>query len=490
MKARPELSSDAERPVHGAARETKLKQSIRYPDFGFEWHHFLRRPWKARWWLRPLSRYYGAQFRHYHALLTESLGWSAERLHEHQWRLLKQLIDHAYRTTPFYRRYFAENKITPDDIRTPADFRQLPLVDRNVLRERLAEFRSTEFERYGGFASRTSGTTARLLTFYRTPQVEAVRRAAQWRHFHHMGYDYRQPRVSLNVPFVGEEADLLYIYDPIENVVMFNGRFLDVETVDAIAEVCARFEPRMFYGHPSAMITLAKQLEKRKLPPLRVPMVYTYSEVITDAMRAAIREYIGQETFDYYGNRENSISAAQYRCGNYHINAEFVYLELEKSTEQFEGQTLSHVVGTNLHNYAMPLLRYDCSDLAIDLKPCDRCRLPQPVIRFVGGREKNFLVSRRGLIHCQFDDILWKQSVNMPDDLQVEQIDLENVILRIVPSQNYDRNRDEQPLIDYLKDSTKNLFQVKVEYVDDIPPTAGFKRPKVLSRLGQNIIDA
>jgi phenylacetate-CoA ligase len=461
-----------------------MSSIFRFPEHGFEWQSYLRRPWRLRWRLRSIRTHFGPEFREYYALLGKSLLWSADEIDRYQWQKTTALLNHAARTVPYYRRWFAEQKITPEDIRTWSDFSRLPVVSRSDIDQNLADFTSNEFDLHRGSASSTSGSSGRVLKFYRSWNTESFRRAVLWRHFNQIGYRFKQPRVSLNVAFVDGEADLLYKYEPIDNLVMFNGRFLHADTAKFIHAVILKFKPIMFYAHPAALATLAKVMEAEGLPPLAIPVIYVYSEVLSQATLAIIQRQIGPNVFDHFGNRENTVSASQFRCGNYHINSEFVRMELIPSQQQFEGQQLGRVIGTNLINYAMPLIRYDCGDLASEITVCDKCRLAHPTIRFVGGRDKNFLVSRHGLLHCQYDDILHRHGLELSDDIQVEQIDLETVILRLVAGKDYDVARDEPVLVKYLRDATKGWFTIRVEYVDEIPPTSGFKKSKVVSRLG------
>lgn len=461
---------------------------FRYPAESFEWTNYLRRPWRLRWRLRSIPAHFGQEFQDFYVSLGKSLYWDQEQINHNQWVKIKAVIDHAYHTVPFYKRWFGEKRITPADIRNWDDFRLLPIINRTNLDENLADFTSSQFQEHRGSPAQTSGSTGRLLRFYRSWNTESFRRAVLWRHFNLIGYHFKQPRVSLNIPFSDAEYDLLYKYEPIDNLVAFNGRLIHTDTVRAFDSVIRKFRPQMFYSHPSALVALAKAMENADLPSLNLPVVYLYSEVITPPTLSLIKRLIGHNVFDHYGNRENSISASQLHCGNYHINSEFVYTELVPSNEEFDGEKLSRVIGTNLINYAMPVIRYDCRDLASTIENCDKCAIAHPIIRFVGGREKNFLLSKKGLLHCQYDDVLNKHNVEMPEDLQVEQIDLENLVLRMVPGKHYNRERDEPTLVHYLHESTKGWFKVTVEYVDVIPPTKGFKKSKVLSRLGNEYV--
>lgn len=468
----------------------QVTEQYRFPEDSFEWYHFAKKPWRLRWRLRSIPAHFGPEFQDYFALLGKSLHWSTKEIEDYQWRKVSELITHASKTVPFYQRWFNEQKITASDIRGWADFKRLPIISRADIDQNLADFTSSEFKLHRGSPASTSGSSGRVLKFYRSWNTESFRRAVLWRHFNQIGYQFKQPRVSLNVAFVDAEADLLYKYDPIDNLVMINGRFLGAETAQAIYDLIKRFKPVMFYAHPVALATLGKAMEEANLPPLHLSVIYVYSEVLSIATRAIISRQIGQNIYDHFGNRENSVSASQLRCGNYHINSEFVYMELTPSSSQYEGQILNRVIGTNLINYAMPVIRYDCGDVATEIKSCSSCRINHPTIQFIGGRDKNFLVSRHGLIHCQYDDILHKHGIEMPDDIQVEQIDIDTLILRMVTGSNYVMERDEPILVGHLKDATKGWFNILVEYVNHIPQTEGFKKSKVVSRLGVEYLES
>ena len=463
---------------------------FRFPVDSFEWTNYLKKPWRLRWRWRSIPTHFGPEFQDYYALLGKSLYWTTAEIERYQWQKLTALIDHAFRTVPFYQRWSTQEKVAAGDIRTLEDFRRLPIINRAQIDQNLADFTSSEFKQHRGSVASTSGSSGRVLKFYRSWNTESFRRAVLWRHFNQIGYHFKEPRVSLNVAFVNEEADLLYKYEPIDNLLMLNGRFLHADTAKAIHDVICRFRPIMFYAHPVALATLSKAMQANGLPPLNIPTVYVYSEVLSQATMKILQTQIGPNVFDHFGNRENSVSASQIRCGNYHINSEFVFMELAASEHKFEGQTLGRVVGTNLINYAMPVIRYDCGDLASEIKLCDRCKIAHPTIRFVGGRDKNFLVSKHGLLHCQYDDFLHRHGIEMPDDIQIEQVDLETVILRMVAGQGYVRERDEPILVEHLRDATKNWFTIRVEYVNDIPQTPGFKKSKVVSRLGAEYLES
>src|SRR5512140_248670 len=84
----------------------------------------------------------GRSYCRYRSLLEESQLWERERLAEFQLQELRKLLQHAYTTTPFYRRRFRLLNIEPGDIRSLEDFRNFPVLRRADLQNSLDDLRS------------------------------------------------------------------------------------------------------------------------------------------------------------------------------------------------------------------------------------------------------------------------------------------------------------------------------------------------------------
>ena len=77
-------------------------------------------------------------FAHYE-YLQKSQWYGRDHLQELQLDEIKKLLRHAYEQTPFYRRTFEELGATPDDIKSLDDFRRLPIIDKDVIRQHKAD---------------------------------------------------------------------------------------------------------------------------------------------------------------------------------------------------------------------------------------------------------------------------------------------------------------------------------------------------------------
>ncbi|MBD3218634.1 MAG: hypothetical protein GF310_10185 [candidate division Zixibacteria bacterium] len=71
---------------------------------------------------------------------------------------------------------------------------------------------------------------------------------------------------------------------------------------------------------------------------------------------------------------------------------------------------------------------------------------------------------------------------------QLEQIDLDNVIMRIVPGPEYNRERDEARMLELIHEGMHGMFKVRLEYADDIPFTKAGKYQWVKSKLADEYL--
>ena len=66
--------------------------------------------------------------------LEKTQWWSVEEIQKIQWKKLNNLLEYAYTTIPYYQQMFKTLSMTPKDIATPDDFRKLPLIDKEDIR--------------------------------------------------------------------------------------------------------------------------------------------------------------------------------------------------------------------------------------------------------------------------------------------------------------------------------------------------------------------
>src|SRR6184192_89773 len=81
-----------------------------------------------------------------------------------QFRALQRLIAHAYANCPYYRESWQALGLSPERLRTPADFLRWPTIDRDTIRTHRARMRA-ESPRMRVISKATGGSTGVPLQF-------------------------------------------------------------------------------------------------------------------------------------------------------------------------------------------------------------------------------------------------------------------------------------------------------------------------------------
>ena len=93
----------------------------------------------------------------------ERARWSADRLAEYRDARLRNMIDHCYRTVPYYKRMFHEGGVNPDSIKSIDDLSRLPVLTKDEVRACPDDFISSDFANCRLIHRHTSGTTGELI---------------------------------------------------------------------------------------------------------------------------------------------------------------------------------------------------------------------------------------------------------------------------------------------------------------------------------------
>lgn len=449
----------------------------------------IKKSLRWRYRLTPIQFSYGREFREKFRFVRNSLSYSEEQLAEYVWHRLTALIHFSYNNTDYYRALFDELGCRPEDIKTPSDYLKLPTTNRRVVRDNLDRMKPRNFKETNPIKTVTSGTTGFPLKLYRSQSHEALRKAIVWRHYNACGYFFKDARATLGRPLDFPQKHQYTHEDLLENNLWLNSFHLNPHDFMHIYGALADRRPKMLVGHPSALFTFCLQSERAGVMPIRIPIVYSYSEKLYPHHIEKFKEHFGAKVFDYYGNRENTLAVTQFKCGSYHINPEFGYVEFVTGSRHSEIGETGSIISTSLENYSVPLLRYDTGDLGKPLGHCPTCKTPHPTMEILGGRGKDVLVTRDGFVNCHLDTYLSRNGFLGADYIQVVQREIDRIIIRIYPNKNYVPARDEKHLQRLAKDCLSGYFEIDVEILDKPPFTAAGKMPYVISELAKHPTD-
>jgi phenylacetate-CoA ligase len=310
-----------------------------------------------------------------------------------QLRWLRALLDTAYRYVPYYQKLFWNLDFDPYRVESLEELQRLPVLTKDTLRSRLADLCSMK-ELRNAIHLHTSGTTGTPLNTYTSAGQWVVEQAAIWRQWGWAGYRFRDRMavVRSHAPPAGAPPERL---DRLKNWLYISPYHLSEENCRRYLRLLAQWRPRFLRGYPSSLYILARAARQEgiQLPSLRG--AFTASETLLDHYRREIETGFGVPVpvFDHYGQAETS--SMLHECERHeglHILADYGHVDLLPSGHA----GLHRLIATNLHNTAMPLIRYDTGDL-IELAPrgCS-CGRQFPLVARVSGRADQLLMHHDG----------------------------------------------------------------------------------------------
>jgi phenylacetate-CoA ligase len=147
------------------------------------------------------------------------------------------------------------------------------------------------------------------------------------------------------------------------------------------------------------------------------------------------------------------------------------------------GQT-GRVVVTTLHNFAMPLLRYDIGDYAEVGEPC-ACGRGLPTLRRILGRQRNVLVMPNGERRWPVFDAAQAADLPALRQFQVIQRSLSQIDVNVVHDHDYSAEEASQ-LVRYVQQMLGHPFTVTVHRVAAIPRSRTGKFEDFISEVASN----
>jgi phenylacetate-CoA ligase len=240
---------------------------------------------------------------------------------------------------------------------------------------------------------------------------------------------------------------------------------------------------RALEAYPSTAYILALYLlNEGEVLPLKA--VFTSSETLFDYQREAIEKAFACRVFDAYGMAERVIFAAECdRHVGHHLNSDYGITEFIDSDKRLvPAGSVATIVGTSLHNYAMPFIRYEMTDACSLMSESCGCGRGFPMMHSVTTKQEAIVTLPDGrLISPSVLTHPFKPMHNIAES-QIIQESVDELIVKIVKRPAYSA-ADEAMLISGFNDRLGTEVKIRICYVDEIPRTANAKFKWVISRI-------
>jgi len=411
-----------------------------------------------------------------------------------QLRQIGRLLAHARATVPFYRRRFTAAKFADAASPTAEEWNALPLLDRGAIQAAGEALHSAAVPSGHGRVTHifTSGTTGRPVRVLRTGINSLF-----WSAFTLRDHLWHRRHLKGKLAAIRHAEKGADPYPRGSRSRTWGPTGLVFETGPAVAlninctaaeqaEWLQRENPDYLLTHPTVAYRLARHCLENGIRFGNLKQVLTISEAMRPGLRDLCRRAWDVGVADIYTGRDVGYMALT--CpehDHYHVQAEGVYLEVlgDDGRPAAPGE-IGRVVVTPLHNFAMPLIRYEIGDHAEVGAPCG-CGRNLPVITRILGRHQDMATLPTGekrwtlLSTGNIESFLKIAPIRQ---YQFVQKDLRTFEVRLVVERDL-TDGEKAKIRDWVREKLEHPFDVVFSFVDDIPRTKAGKYRDFISEI-------
>ena len=406
-----------------------------------------------------------------------------EEIRQHQFRQLNRLLRHVAATVPFYRQRLHAAGLTGERAVGPEDWLCMPLLTREDIQKVGDGLMSSEIPPSHGKVSKssTSGSTGMPVTVFTTRVNQTFWEILTLREHLWHGRDLTASMAVIRRIPKGATypAGLTQAHwSPSVSAVFPSGPIHALEidaSVAQQAEWLTRVNPAYLRSYPTNLLALARYCQDHGIELPNLKQCLSFGELLHPEVREACREVWGVEVADAYSSQEIGYMSLQ-APGHEHqlVQAEFALVEVvDREGKPCKPGEVGRVVVTSLHNFAMPLLRYEIGDFAEVGGPCPTGR-GLPVLTRILGRERNMLVDREGNEYWPAFGVKAMTKIAPLRQFQLAQVSPEKVEARLVPLRPLSEAEQAQ-LAMHLSERLPGGVAVELKVMEEIPRSAGGK---------------
>lgn len=313
---------------------------------------------------------------------------------------LQSLLDYGSMQVPYY------TNLTNSGQEGNSDIANFTVLTKPLIRENFDRLKSEEIASRNCFLNSSGGSTGQPISIMQDREFEEWREATElfyYRQF--LGIDFGGlPQVILwgstkdiqrQTKTKGVKAKLLKFIQP---TTFLNSFKMTKEDLQQYVEIINQERPVLIKAYAGSLYQLAKFARNNNLSIHRPKLLYTSAETLRPFMRELIEDVFRCKVYDFYGSREVGAIAGECSRGKMHIFNFNNYVEVvDPDNNPVQLGEEGRILVTTLHNYAMPLIRYEIGDMAIPGKPC-QCGSQLPTLERITGRVKDHFITKEGTL--------------------------------------------------------------------------------------------
>jgi phenylacetate-CoA ligase len=403
---------------------------------------------------------------------------------------LRRLLSYAYENVPYYKKLFDRHRLHPRHVRGAVDLDLIPITTKDDLRELPpSAIVARGLDPAALIRIQTNGSTGEPFIVRRTRLEQGFHAMFRQRAYEAFGLGLRGRIAALTYPRPLDPKDTKVVGRWLSAMGVHPTLRIDgLQDPESIAEQLEAFRPDLITGLPGMLARVADHLLTTGPGRVRPRIVVVGGEVLTPLVRRRLTEAFGIAPLQTYASHEFPLLGWECRSvGGIHTCDDGVIVEvLHDGRAALPGEE-GEVVATNLHAYAMPLIRYRLADLVTrGAKQC-ACGQPFSVIGAIRGRMIDYFPLPNGRTVHPYQIL---QSLQPVTETWIRQCQLlhdrpGHIVLQVVPT-SVPVPELESRIAGAVMPLLGPGVELAVRIVDDIPLDAGGKFRHARSLVSSN----
>jgi len=397
-----------------------------------------------------------------------------EELDEMRQRKLEKILIHAYEKVPYYQRVLEHCGVIAAGKVNLEKFPEIPVLTKEIIRQEGQNLYSRDYKSRKPYDNTSGGSTGEPVRFIQDKEYDDWNIATKLYFNAVLGKELGHPEIK----FWGSDRDILAgnltVKDRLINVLynrkFFNSYRLGEKEIRRLIDLNNRFKPTAYWSYMESALELSNYLSRHELyfhPP---KIVISTIGPLTEEVKEKIESNMNCMVYNQYGSREvGAISCQCKKQRSMHTFPWWNYIEILDQQGRVVENQQGRVVVTTLHNYSMPLIRYDIGDVAIAGGfGCD-CGRNTMLLKKVVGRTLGYFKKADGsLAHSHFlvQALFFRDWIKR---FQIIQDDIDHVLIKVQLNENAEARKSD---VEDITRKTKILMgescKVDFDFVEDI----------------------
>jgi phenylacetate-CoA ligase len=263
-------------------------------------------------------------------------------------------------------------------------------------------------------------------------------------------------------------------------------RRLDVSTwLDRSSwiEAVRSWKPAALVGYVMTLRVFAESVREAGATDIRPRLVFATGGMLDDETRRILRDVLGAEVVDVFASVEGGCLAWECRdCGGYHLSEDTVIVEVLKDGRPARPGESGEAVITNLHSWAMPLIRFQTGDDVAPAEAAPSCGLRLPLLSGVQGRVNDCIVFKTGERISSQPFYFAVQDVPGVKRWRITQESIDRLLVEIEPGAGFDEAA-ERAIVGSLEQLVRGTMAVTLSRVASFPFNPDRKFRQIRSKL-------